>query len=102
MTLRRYAPMKPSAGTVIPADIRAAVYARDGRRCVGPVVGMPGDCIGGLELDHIASSGALGKKSPSVVANLATLCAGHHRERTLNGRRWRPVLLAYTAARGRP
>lgn len=93
MTLRRYAPIKPSRGTVIPASVRAEVHARD-KGCVGPRVGMPEPCFGGRELDHVLSGG-MGRKSPSVPSGLVTLCSWHHREKTNNGRKWRPVLLDY-------
>jgi 5-methylcytosine-specific restriction endonuclease McrA len=94
--LRRYVPMKQSRGTVIPADVRRAVLARD-RTCVGQKVGMIHDCFGGLELDHVRASGAIGKKSESTSANLVALCATAHRVKTLEGRRWRPVFLDYLA-----
>lgn len=95
MTLRRYASMKPSRGTVIPPSVRIVVMARD-RSCVGPKVGMPGDCFGQLELDHIRVA-SFGGKSPSVPQNLAALCSVHHRVKTLAGREWRPKLLDYIA-----
>jgi hypothetical protein len=43
MTLRRYAPITPSRGTVIPPQLRIQVLNRDGG-CVGPAVGMPDPC----------------------------------------------------------
>lgn len=94
MTLRRYAPIAQSRGTQIPARLRLDVLERD-QGCVGPRIGMPGDCYGGLELDHVRGSGAMGRKSPTEAGNLASLCSTHHLERTLNGRKWRPVLLDY-------
>lgn len=97
--LRRYTPLAPSRGTLIPAALRAEVLAAD-RGCVGPRVGMPGECAGHLELDHVRSSGALGRKSPSVKSNLVSLCnLTHHRLKTLDGRLYRPKLLAYVAQR---
>lgn len=93
MTLRRYAQMKKSAGTVIPTAVRQAVRDRD-QGCVGPRVGMPGDCFGGLELDHV-KTGGMGRKSPSTVDGLATLCSIHHRWKTEHGREARPALLRY-------
>lgn len=95
MTLRRYSSIKPSRGTVIPASVRAAVNARD-KGCVGPRVGMPGDCFGGRELDHVHNSG-LGKKGPSTLEGLVSLCGFHHRLRTENARTWRPILDRYLA-----
>lgn len=94
MTLRRYGPMKASRGTVIPADVRKAVEYRD-RLCVGYVVGMPGECAGSYELDHVRASGGLGMKSSSTISNLVRMCGVHHRVKTESGRQWRPVLVAY-------
>jgi 5-methylcytosine-specific restriction endonuclease McrA len=94
MTLRRYQPIAKSRGTVIPRDIRVIVVARD-RGCVGPRVGMLGECFGALELDHVRGSGALGRKSPTTEDNLVALCSTHHRTKTEAGRTWRPLLLAY-------
>jgi len=93
--LRRYSPLKPSAGTTIPSDIRALVMARDGYRCVMRALDPAHVCVGGLELDHVRASGALGRKSRTTPDNLVVLCAGAHRHKTLHGREVRPVLLAY-------
>ena len=98
MTLRRYAPMKQSRGTVIPSEVRRAVVARD-RICVGVISGFPGDHRGTLELDHVRASHAIGMKSRSELDNLVLLCAGHHRWKTDNGREARPLLLAYLSSR---
>jgi hypothetical protein len=97
--IRRYSPMKPSAGTRIPDQERRRVEERD-RLCAGYVVGMPGPCAGQLELDHVRASGGLGLKSRSTADNLVRLCGAHHRLRTENGRKWRPILLDYLAGRG--
>lgn len=99
MTLRRYAPMKQSSGTRIPDDVREYVTLRD-RLCVGFVVGMPGDCGGSYELDHVRASGGLGMKSPSTRENLVRICSVHHRVKTENGRTWRPRLIGYIEGRG--
>ena len=94
MTLRRYSPLKESRGTVIPPKIRAAVYFRD-RGCMGPRAGLPGDCAGSLELDHVRASHAISMKSESTLDNLVQLCGVHHRWKTENGRKARPLLLDY-------
>ena len=94
MTLRRYSTLKQSRGTEIPPSVRATVYARD-HQCVGRAVGFPGDCFGGLELDHVRASGAIGMKSATVAANLVLLCSAHHRHKTEHGREVRPLLIAY-------
>jgi hypothetical protein len=96
--LRRYSPMRQSRGTVIPASTREFVERRD-RICVGAVVGMPGDCGGSYELDHVRASGGLGLKSQSTEDNLVRLCSVHHRVKTEDGRRWRPVLIDYLTGR---
>ena len=96
-TLRRYSPLKPSRGTVIPPGVRQHVLLRDAG-CVGHrVVGMPGPCTFGLELDHVRASGALGAKSRSTPDNLVALCPTAHWLKTHEGRKWRPPLLAYLA-----
>ncbi|MBA3584412.1 MAG: HNH endonuclease [Gemmatimonadetes bacterium] len=98
MTLRRYTPLRQSRGTVIPEDVRRELRERDQGRCVGPLVGMPGECSGSLDADHVRASGALGKKSPTTLDNLVLLCRfTHHRAKTEAGRVWRPKLLAYLA-----
>ena len=97
MALRRYAPLKPSSGTRIPDAVRRSVVLRDAG-CVGPRVGMPTDCVGGIELDHVRASGGMGIKSPSTAENCVSLCGSHHRMKTLEGRRWRPRLLGYLNA----
>ena len=106
MTLRRYSPLKPSRGTVIPTSLRQQVRFLDlvggyqWAGCAGPRIGMPGDCFGGIELDHVRA-GSFGKKSATERGNLVSLCSTHHREKTLNGRKWRPLLLAYIEERDR-
>lgn len=97
--LRRYAPLKPSKGTTWPPEIRDEAMRLHRGRCIGPAAGMPGECAGGIELDHIRASGAIGKKSPSVVANAAPLCGSHHRLKTREGRTWRPALIEVVDAR---
>lgn len=70
MTLRRYAPMKPSRGTVIPESLRRQVYERDQGRCIPQLVGILHTCRSDREIDHVRASGALGKKSPTTLDNL--------------------------------
>ena len=94
MSLRRYAPLKPSRGTTIPAGVRLAVLQRDGR-CVGATLGWPGTHSLALELDHVRASHATGKKSETTVGNLVALCAECHRWKTEHGREARPQLIAY-------
>lgn len=96
--MRRYTALRPSAGTRIPDAVRRAVKERD-KGCVGPQVGMPGNCDLGAQLDHVRASGAMGKKSESTEDNLVTLCNGHHLAKTEAGRVWRPKLLAYLSSR---
>lgn len=101
MTLRRYAPIAPSAGTVIPTMLRIEVYERDGY-CVGRQVGFPTVCSGRLELDHVRASHGVGMKSETTLGNLVALCGTCHRWKTSNGRTARPLLLAYLERVGDP
>jgi hypothetical protein len=93
MSLRRYGPMKASRGTVIPTDLRLVVLLRD-QGCAG-FGRLPGECMGGLELDHVRASHGIGMKSETEARNLVSLCGAHHRYKTANGRVARPLLLAY-------
>ena len=74
-------------------DVYRAVVARD-RGCVAPLIGVMTRCSGPREVDHVRAGG-MGLRSPSTLDNLVWLCRGHHREKTLDGRRWRPLLLGY-------
>jgi 5-methylcytosine-specific restriction endonuclease McrA len=96
--LRRY-PSRHRRDNSRPRDpvapgVRALVRARD-RSCVFTRLGIPHDCFGQLELDHVRASGGLGLRSRSAPDNLVLLCPVAHRIKTLQGRRWRPVLLAW-------
>jgi 5-methylcytosine-specific restriction endonuclease McrA len=94
--IRRYAPMKSSMGTPIPAELRLAVYRRDGG-CIGRKC-FDGPCGGTLEVDHVRASHGMGMKSRTELDNLVALCGTHHRYKTEHGREARPILLAYLAA----
>lgn len=94
--IRRYAPLKPSRGTVIPTDMRLRVLSRD-NGCVG-FGRFPVTCAGPLELDHVRASHGMGMKSETSDKNLVSLCGACHRWKTGFGREARPVLLAYLAS----
>jgi 5-methylcytosine-specific restriction endonuclease McrA len=101
MTLRRYARIKKSRGTVIPPEVRRAVVARD-VVCIGLIAGFPTTHGGTLELDHVRASHGIGMKSESTVENLVLLCGTCHRWKTEHGREARPLLLAYLEQRVNP
>ena len=77
--------------------MRAHVRERD-RGCVFTRLAIPHECFGALELDHVRASGGWGMRSRSTPDNLVLLCPEAHRAKTLDGRRWRPVLLAWIEA----
>ena len=88
--------LRPSRGTTWPVEESNAIYARDKGRCVGPLVGMPGECEGPVERDHVRASGGMGMKSESTRRNGVLLCSNvHHPLKTMEGRKWRPVLIDY-------
>lgn len=91
--LRRYAPIKPSLGTRWDPAVVQQANELHRWRCLGAVVGMPGECAGQLEPDHIRASGAMGMKSRSTLDNCAPMCSEHHRLKTREGRTWRPLLI---------
>jgi hypothetical protein len=96
--LRRYPLRRQTRRAIrpdpVPTSVREGVRARD-RGCVFGRLGIVHDCFGRLELDHVRASGGLGLRSPSTLDNLVTLCPAAHLEKTLHGRHWRPVLLAW-------
>lgn len=100
MNLRRYTPLKASAGTRIPEAVDREVRARDLNRCVGPLVGMAPPCEGSVQRDHVRASHGMGMKSDSTAANLVLLCGHHHRVKTENGARWRQPLIDYIDSMG--
>ena len=63
----------------IPAAVRAALLARDDRRCVVPGCGARW----GLEIDHWQVAFADG--GATELSNLALLCRTHHRLKTYRG-----------------
>lgn len=81
-------------------ELRDAVLRRDGG-CVAPrVCGCAGEedpCSGRLTLDHVKDQPMMGKRAPSDMAHVLTLCAHHHLESS-----WatshRPELRAYLAS----
>jgi hypothetical protein len=81
-------------------ELAAEVFALDGG-CVAVKLGAsPSDCGGRLTLDHIKDQPRMGKRAPSDLAHLASVCENHH---LWNG--WatshRPELRAYLAGRPR-
>lgn len=97
MSLRRLTPLKPPRGTTWPLSVQVQIRHRDGT-CVGPRIGMPGECFGAYEIDHVRASGGVGMKSRSTVDNGILVCSTHHLEKTLNGRKWRPIFLEWIEA----
>ncbi|HUT77013.1 MAG TPA: HNH endonuclease signature motif containing protein [Polyangia bacterium] len=85
--------MRRSAGTRWPLAESRAIEERDGW-CVAPRLLFPGECAGSIERDHVRAGG-MGMKSESSRTNGVLLCSYHHREKTENGRVWRPRLVAY-------
>jgi hypothetical protein len=63
----------------IPAAVRAALLARDDRRCVVPGCGARWS----LEIDHWRV--AFADDGPTELDNLALLCRSHHRQKTYRG-----------------
>lgn len=78
-------------------ELRTAVLERDDYVCVAFRLGGYGFCSGGLTLDHVQDGyGRMGKRAPSDMAHLVTLCARHHIDSgwaTAN----RPLLREYLA-----
>lgn len=84
----------------ITESLRLDLLKRD-KGCVGPSVGMTGECGSQfgpgkitLEVDHVSTSG-LGKRGPSSRANCVILCGLHHRVKTESSKKWRAALREY-------
>ena len=59
-------------------ELRIAVLTRD-RGCVASLVFEDkDDCRGRLTLDHVKDQPRMGKRAPSDMAHLVTLCEWHH------------------------
>lgn len=84
-------------------EMRIAVLERDGG-CVQPhltrfgeSVVYPDPCNGRLTLDHVQSGyGRMGKRAPSDMAHLVTLCFHHHLDGWATSHR--PELRTYLAS----
>ncbi len=84
----------------VTAEVAEEVIRLDGQQCVGPIIGLPGPCEGWGELDHIMNGGT-GKRGPSVVGNLVSLCSAHHRYKTDHAKEVRPMLLRWVEIRSK-
>ena len=92
----RRTPLRPSRGTVWPKEESDAIWERD-ESCVGPRVGMQGDCHGYPERHHVRKGG-MSMKSRSTRDNGVLLCGwAHHPWATAHGREARVMLLDYLA-----
>lgn len=74
-------------------ELREAVLRRDGYQCIAPRIacrdpnhvygpnGLCGDvdqCSGRATLDHVKDQPRMGKRAPSDIDHLVTLCEWHH------------------------
>ena len=90
--IRRHAHKDP-----VTPEVRQAVLERDGFDCVEPLVWGTLDCAGRLTLDHVQDGGGrMGKRAPSDMAHLVTLCEHHHLDGWATSHR--PELRAYLEA----
>ena len=58
-------------------ELRLAVLARDGD-CVAFQFSATDECRGRLTLDHVKDQPMMGKRAPSDMAHLVTVCEWHH------------------------
>ena len=104
MTLRRRTPLKASAGTQWPPEVRAEILRLDGYHCVCARAGFPLEVIRRcparpVELDHVRASGGIQMKSRSTVDNGVCLSSWCHRWKTEHGKEARPLLIDWIARR---
>ena len=58
-------------------ELRLAVLQRDGD-CVAFQFAATDECRGRLTLDHVKDQPMMGKRAPSDLAHLVTVCEHHH------------------------
>lgn len=58
-------------------ELRLRVLERDGD-CVAFQFAATDECRGRLTLDHVKSEPRMGKRAPSDLAHLVTVCEHHH------------------------
>jgi hypothetical protein len=76
-------------------DMARAVLDRDGG-CVAPRLDPDaGPCHGVPTIDHVKDQPMMGKRAPSDMAHLVTLCEHHHLDGWATSHR--PLLRAYLA-----
>lgn len=76
--------------------LRIAVLERD-QGCMAPRLDPDaGPCEGRLTLDHVKDQPMMGKRAPSDMAHLVTLCERHHLGRWATSHR--PLLREYLRA----
>ena len=91
--IRRHAHKDP-----VTPELRQAVLERD-RGCIAHLrLGLDptGPCYGRLTLDHVRDQPMMGKRAPSDMAHLVTLCEHHHLDGWATSHR--PELRAYLEA----
>lgn len=93
-------------------ELRDEVFGLDGYRCVAPRLGAAELCrnrwgapiiatgrmpLSALTLDHVKTQPMMGKRAPSDVKHLVTLCWHHHLDGWATANR--PALREYIAVR---
>lgn len=77
-------------------ELRVLVLTRD-RGCVAVRLGEPpASCAGRLTLDHVKDQPMMGRRAPSDLAHLVTVCWHHHLDGWATSHR--PELRAYLRA----
>ena len=64
----------------VTAEVAALVLRRDRGMCLAPLLDLSqsGTCSGHLTFDHVRDQAMMGKRAPSDLAHLVTLCWFHH------------------------
>jgi hypothetical protein len=69
-------------------EIRLAVLARDGS-CIAPLVGGSAhDCWGRSTIEHVKDQLRMGRRAPSDLGHLVSLCQGHTEDGRRAGFQW--------------
>lgn len=76
----------------VTTQVWSAVLRRDGG-CIAARLGAPTVCRGRMTLDHVKDQPMMGKRAPSDLAHLVSLCYHHHLDGWATSHR--PELRAY-------
>lgn len=69
-------------------ELRLALFERD-KQCIAPLVDRDcGPCSGRLTVEHVKAQLRTGRRAPSRLASMVSLCSGHTEDGRKAGYQW--------------